>query len=68
MTASAALDPTVAIAAASVRMLALFMVAPIFGHTSLPIRVRVALALVVTWAVGVAPIPQETVDAGFNRA
>lgn len=43
------LDALWALLLASVRMTALFAAAPIFSHRAVPLRVRGALALVVTW-------------------
>ena len=50
MTASLPLDDAVAFSLAMVRFLGLFLVAPFFSHPLLPMRMRVALAFVGTWA------------------
>ncbi len=37
---------------ASVRVIAMFQIVPVFSHSGVPIRARTALALVITWLVG----------------
>lgn len=51
MTVSGVPPEGVAWGLAAVRVLALFLVAPVFGHLSVPVRVRVGLALGVTVAL-----------------
>ena len=44
-------EVTLAVLVASLRILALFTAAPLFGHSAVPVRVRVAFAVVVSAAV-----------------
>jgi flagellar biosynthetic protein FliR len=48
--ASVPLDEAVAFSLAMVRLLGLFLMAPFFSHPMIPMRMRVALAFVGTWA------------------
>jgi flagellar biosynthetic protein FliR len=50
VTAVVPLDQAAAFALAMVRLLALFLVAPVFSHSVVPMRVRAALAFATTWA------------------
>jgi flagellar biosynthetic protein FliR len=50
VTASVPLDDAVAFSLAMVRLLGLFLMAPFFSHPMIPMRMRVALAFVGTWA------------------
>jgi flagellar biosynthetic protein FliR len=50
VTATLPLDHALAFALAAIRLTGVFLVAPIFGHTLLPVRVRAALAVAVAWA------------------
>lgn len=53
------LDPwgLYALGGASVRVVALLLAAPVFGHGSIPVRLRVALAVLIFAAVGPAELP-----------
>lgn len=53
MTAALPLDGLIVWMLAGVRLLAMFTVAPLFGHLAIPSRIRLCLALVI--AAGVAP-------------
>lgn len=62
--------PELAVSAllASVRLSALFSVAPIFGHMAIPLRVRAALALAITAALAPAlPAPGIALPAELPR-
>jgi flagellar biosynthetic protein FliR len=63
VTVSFPLDHATAFALAGVRLLALFLSGPVFGHALVPVRVRVGLAFAVAWAsapslAGALPPPE----------
>ena len=59
MTGSPPLDEALAWSVASVRLVIFFLVAPVFGYSALPSRVRVAFAMAVTLALApVVPMPE----------
>ncbi len=64
MSASLPLDTLWALLLASVRVTALFGAAPVLSHRAVPLRVRGALALVVTWAIAPELSPAELPQAG----
>jgi flagellar biosynthetic protein FliR len=55
MSAELPVDAVLGWLLSSVRLLALFAVAPLFGNLAIPPRVRLGLALVVAWAIAPAP-------------
>lgn len=62
MNVAVPLDLVLGFALALVRVLGVFMFAPIFGHQTVPMRVRVGLAAVLAWVV--APVAVVDVAAG----
>lgn len=69
MTGEPALDGVLQWTVASVRLLALFSVVPVFAHVAVPARVRVALAMLVAWSLapqGAAGLEDESL-LGWTR-
>ncbi len=69
MSLSIPLDAVVGFGLALTRMLGIFLYAPVFGHTVVPFRIRLGLAVTIAWFVTpYLGLTAETIGAGLGIA